>query len=68
MEDILKTIGNNIKNIRIKKGITQEQLAFDSGLHRSYIGHIEQGKRNFQISNLIKIADALSVPINILFK
>ena len=45
-EDIIKRIGLNIMIIREKKGLTQEKLAELAGLHRSYIGQIEQRNNN----------------------
>lgn len=51
----------NIRNIRLKKGISQEELAFSCELHRTYISDIERAKRNVSIDNIEKIADALEV-------
>lgn len=53
-------IGNNIKKIRKKENLSQEELAFRSGLHRTYIGSVERGERNITILNLIKIAKSLN--------
>ena len=61
MIDINKKVGINIRNCRKKKSWSQEQLAFDSGLHRAYIGQIERGEKNVGIRNLYKIAKSLGV-------
>lgn len=64
---ILITIGNNIRKFREKKGWSQEELAFECGLHRTYIGSVERGERNITILNLIKITDCLGVRIEDLY-
>lgn len=58
----------NMKNFRLKQGISQEKLAELSGLHRTYIGSVERSERNIAIDNMEKIAGALSVSlIDLLF-
>ena len=59
MTDISKTVGLKIRNLREKKGWSQEELAYEAGLHRAYIGHIERGEKNIGIQNLEKIAKTL---------
>lgn len=54
-------IGKNVEKIRVKKGLTQEKLAFEAGLNRAYIGYIERGERNPSTDTLVKIARALKV-------
>ena len=58
---VSKKIGQNIRRIRERKGITQEQLALNAGLNRAYIGYIERGERNPSTDTLVKIAKALKV-------
>ncbi len=50
-----------LKEIRLLKNISQEDLGSMSGLHRTYIGSIERGERNVSIDNIEKIAKALAV-------
>lgn len=59
--DYFKILGENIRTLRLKKGLTQEQLAEKCGLHRTYIGAIERGDRNVSLKNIIIISNALSV-------
>jgi transcriptional regulator with XRE-family HTH domain len=56
-----RTIGKNVRFLRESNGYSQEELAEKAGIHRSYIGHIERGEGNITISNLCKIAEALSI-------
>jgi len=68
MEEITKKVGFRIRKIRTKKGYSQEQLAFESGLHRAYIGQIERGEKNIGVKNLEKIAKALKIKITSLLE
>ncbi|MEW9502158.1 helix-turn-helix domain-containing protein [Jeotgalibacillus marinus] len=61
------TIGHNIRHYRVKKGWSQEELAFECELHRTYIGAIERGERNITVLNLIKIKDKLEVSLGELY-
>lgn len=67
-QKFLHSFGKKLATIRKGKGITQEKLADLVEVHRTYIGFIEQGKRNPSISNIYKIAKALKVDITDLFK
>lgn len=61
--DINKTIGEKVRTIRTKKGISQDELAEKSSLTRPHISMIERGSVSLQIDTLQKIADALGVQI-----
>ena len=61
MSGILTTIGTNVRFYRKQLGLSQEQLAESSGLHRTYIGSVERGERNISALNIEKIAVVLGV-------
>ena len=61
--DIVKVLSGNLRKLRAEKGLSQEELADRSGLHRTYIGSVERGERNVTLSSLELIASALDVDI-----
>ncbi len=66
--DIRRQVGRNLKRIRKERGWSQEQLAFDSGLHRTYISGIELGARNPTIVILARLAETLRISVDELVK
>lgn len=66
--DIKQLFGQRVKELRNKKGISQEKLAEFSDLHRTYISSIELGKRNVALENIARLAKALDCNIEDLFK
>ena len=63
MMDIKLLLGNKIKKLRIRKKMSQECLAFEADLHRTYVSDVERGSRNISIQNIEKIAKALKVSL-----
>ena len=59
--DIRKILGANLKRLRTAKGWSQEDYAFEAGIHRTYISDIERGARNPTIEVLVKLAAPLGV-------
>jgi len=53
--------GKRLAEIRRQKGWSQERLALESGLARSYLGGVERGQRNIAVVNICKLAQALGV-------
>ena len=66
--DIRQKFGANVKKHRLKKGLSQEALALESGLDRTYIPGIEKGERNVTIIVIEKISSGLNVEIKQLFE
>ena len=60
-QEIYKRIGFNLMKQRRLKGWTQEQLAEKSGVSRSRISKMENGKENFNIESLFLIAQSLEI-------
>ena len=58
---ILKAFGTRLKSIRLKKGLSQEQLGLIAELDRTYISGIERGLRNISLINLERLALALNI-------
>jgi predicted transcriptional regulator len=67
-ERLLKRFAKNLKSARKSRGITQEELAYKTGLALSQIARIETGKLNTSISTVQVILDALGAEANELFK
>ena len=63
----LVKFGDNLRKIRVAQSISQQQLAFESGLSREYINRIENGKVNISLKNIVAIANTLNIaPKNLL--
>ena len=60
--DVRRRVGRNIKKVRQDRGLSQEGLAFECGLHRTYISGVERGVRNPTVLVLEQIAKALRIP------
>jgi transcriptional regulator with XRE-family HTH domain len=67
-QQVLNIIAKNILFLRKQNGITQEELATNAGIDRTYIGYIENSKQNVTLRVLIKIANALKVDVSDLLK
>lgn len=60
--------GKRIAALRKERGWSQEQLALESGLARSYLGGVERGQRNISLLNIYRLADSMAVPPATLFQ
>lgn len=58
---ILISFGKRVREERMRRGYSQEQLAERAGLHRTYIGMIERAEKNITLMNIEKVARALGV-------
>jgi transcriptional regulator with XRE-family HTH domain len=54
-------LATNVVSLRREKGWSQEALAFECGLHRTFVAHVERQARNIALDNLEKLAFALGV-------
>jgi len=68
MSNIVKAVGQRIRNYRTKLGLSQERLAELSGCHPTYIGQVERGEKNATLESIEKIAAALDIPLSKLFE
>ena len=66
-DKVVRDLAVRIRQLRADKGLSQERLAEEAGIHRTYLGGIETARRNPSLRNLIRIARALEVPVRELF-
>mgnify|MGYP001566681430 FL=1 len=67
-EEVLKKFADKVRELRIKKNLSQEKLGELSNLHRTYIGMVERAEKNISLKNIQKIAKALNVRLENLFE
>jgi transcriptional regulator with XRE-family HTH domain len=65
---VYSEVGNRVVAARKERGMSQEQLSAHSGIDRSHMGFIEQGRRKPTLSTLVKIANSLGMSLEQLFK
>jgi transcriptional regulator with XRE-family HTH domain len=61
--EIRKTLAENVRALRSRLDISQEELADRCNLHRTYVGAIERAERNVTLSTLEVFSEALGVPV-----
>ena len=66
--DIKKRFGDRIRVLRESLWLSQDKLAFKSGIHRTWIGIVERWQRNLTLENIEKLAKSLNVSVEELFK
>jgi transcriptional regulator with XRE-family HTH domain len=66
-EEVQRTLGDRIRQLRSSQGWSQEQFAGVCGLHRTYMGHVERGEKNVSLSTVVRISDALGLRLPELF-
>ena len=68
MEEIFRRLGKRIREIRIQRGFrSQEEFADYCKIHRTFLGHLETGRKDFRLTTVIRIANALGVTLQELF-
>ena len=65
--DLLRHVGVRIKELRAKKGLSQESFAHSIGMARTYFAEVETGKRNVSVINLSRIVNGLDVSLETFF-
>jgi transcriptional regulator with XRE-family HTH domain len=61
--ELLVAFGKAVRTLRTARGISQERLAEDVGIHRTYIGDVERGLRHVGLLNVDRIAPALTMDL-----
>jgi transcriptional regulator with XRE-family HTH domain len=68
VEELFRRLGRRIHDIRIRRGFaSQEAFADYLKVHRTFVGHLETGRKDFRLTTIIRIAEALGVPLSELF-
>lgn len=68
MQTVQKAIGSRIRELRTKRGWSQEEFADHCGIHRSHMGEIERGETNLTLSTLLVITQKLDITVSALFR
>jgi transcriptional regulator with XRE-family HTH domain len=64
VEEILASLGQRIRELRKRKGYSQEAFADATGLHRTWMGAVERGERNLSFRNLVLVSKALGLTLS----
>jgi len=67
MSRVERQFGLRVRELRLARGLSQEELAFKVGIHRTYLGGVERGERNPSLKNIAAIAIALDISLRELF-
>ena len=68
VESARALLASNVLRLRSQRGWSQEALAFEAGLHRTFIAHVERQARNISIDNIEKLAKAFGMPVHCLLE
>lgn len=59
--------GAIVRNLRRRLGVSQEELAWQAGIHRTYLADIERGQRNLSLSSIVRLVRVLGVSLSEFF-
>jgi transcriptional regulator with XRE-family HTH domain len=65
--EVNELIGKRITQLRKKKNLSQQKFAYEADVERSYLTHVEKGRKNISVNTLYKISNALGVSLNEFF-
>ncbi len=69
MGTLEKAFGEVLQEIRRERGLSQEQLGFESGYHRTYVSLLERGKKSPSLNAIFRLANALKInPADVLLR
>jgi transcriptional regulator with XRE-family HTH domain len=64
----LVALGDALRQVRLDRRLSQEQLSLETGVHRNYIGGVERGERSPSVATLLRLATALRIELSELFR
>lgn len=67
-QKLSSNFGLIIRELRKEKNLSQEELSFKAGVHRTYIGMIERGEKNITLENIQKLSIALETTMKVIFE
>ena len=68
LDNMQLAFGNRVARLRKLQGLSQEQLALNAGLDRTYVASVEAGRRNVSLKSIVRLAHGLSVTPDVLFQ
>lgn len=66
-QSVLNEFGQRVRVLREQNNLSQEELSFQTGFHRTYIGMVERGERNISLANIAVFAKVFELTISELF-
>ena len=66
-DELLRRLGQRIRDLRSQRGWSQEEFADVCRVHRTYMGHLERGEKNVSITSVVRVSAALSINLSELF-
>ena len=65
--DFKELVGQRITTLRNDRNLSQQKFAYEADIERSYLTHIEKGRKNISLTTLEKVTKALGVTVNNFF-